>query len=77
MAQQLEPIKYTDVRSGYYGWAKKGDVWDNTRHLTKSGSSGTLCGLPMLGNNYASSSDNNGPEVGCQKCLAKYYKENP
>jgi len=72
MADKLQPIKYADIKPGFYGWAKKGDVWDNTRHLTKSGSSGTLCGLPMLGNNYANSTEGSGKEVGCQKCLEKY-----
>jgi hypothetical protein len=70
----LAPIKYEDVKKGYHFWAKKGDVWNNTRHLTKSGAAGTLCGTPMLGNNYSQSSEGSGREVGCQACLAKYQE---
>ena len=76
MPEQLEPIKYADVRPGYHFWAKKGDVWSNTRHLIKNGHSQTLCELPLLGNNYARSTEGTGPEVGCQACLKKYHETN-
>lgn len=72
MSEQLAPIKYGDIKSGYYFWAKKGDVWNNTRHLVPQGSSSTLCGAPMLGNNYAKEDSGTGLEVGCQKCLTIY-----
>jgi hypothetical protein len=76
MSEQLSPIKYEDIKKGYYFWAKKGDVWNNTRHMVRIGSSTTLCGTAMLGNNYAKEESGSGLEVGCQSCLAKYTESN-
>lgn len=76
MSEQLKPIKYDDVRPGYHFWAKKGDVWNNTRHLIKNGSHTTVCGLPLLGNNYSGSQEGTGKEVGCQNCLTIYNETN-
>jgi hypothetical protein len=76
MENTFTSIKFEDVKPGYYFWAKKGDVWNNTRHLVPKGSSSTLCGTAMLGNNYAKEESGSGLEVGCQSCLAKYTESN-
>ena len=59
------------MNKNYSVWAKKGDVWNNTAHLVKGSQSTTLCGLPLLGNNYAKEVK----EIGCEICKKKYYDE--
>ena len=44
----------------YYDWVKKLGQW----HKAEKGSSTTVCGMPMLGNNYASTI----PETDRKKC---------
>lgn len=43
-----------------YDWVKKLGQW----HLSERGDSETICGMPMLGNNYARDI----PEAERQKC---------
>lgn len=58
----LEPTKEYSV----YG--NKGNLWNNTAHIYKSGT-GNLCGTPALAFNYCKEL-----EPGCKECIA-WYKE--
>jgi hypothetical protein len=58
-----------DLKSGYYIYGNKGNVWSNTAHIYKSGT-GNLCGTPALASNWAVIE---GVEhIGCPNCLTKY-----
>lgn len=66
------PVK--DLKNNFYQFGNKGSVWSNETHIALAGSfSGeTLCGTPMLSNNWAEIT--NHPEIGCPECI-KTYKE--
>jgi hypothetical protein len=51
---------------GYYLFGGKGDVWNNTAHLSHGGMSTTLCGRAMLSTNWVRIEGVT--EVGCQVC---------
>ena len=55
-----------DLKSGYYIYGNKGNVWSNTAHIYKNGT-GNLCGTPALSSNHAAMSGIE--EVGCEECL--------
>jgi hypothetical protein len=58
-----------DLKSGYSIYGNKGNVWNNTAHIYKSGT-GNLCGTPALASNWAKIE---GVEhIGCEKCLEQY-----
>ena len=57
-------------KHGFYLFGNKGAVWSNAAHLSKSGLSTTLCGLPMLSTNWARIEGVT--EIGCAKCIAVY-----
>lgn len=64
-------INKTDLKRNYSLFGNKGNVWNNTAHIYKSGK-GNLCGTPALSTNHAEYA---GVEVaGCEKCV-KLYKE--
>lgn len=65
-----------DLKNGYYAFGNKGAVWNNQVHIAKSGDGtyGTMCGTPMLSNNWARISEH--PTIGCPDCLVKYHEQN-
>jgi len=65
-------IKVSDLKSGYYVFGNKGNVWGDTAHIYKSGT-GNMCGTPALSSNWAQIE---GVEyIGCPKCLELYKKD--
>jgi hypothetical protein len=67
----LGRINVSDLKTGYYVFGNKGNVWSNTAHIAKSDFSGrTLCGVPMLSNNWARIEQVD--TIGCSECLARY-----
>ena len=67
----LGRINVSDLKTGYYVFGNKGNVWNNTAHIGKSDFSGrTLCGVPMLSNNWARIEQVD--TIGCSECLARY-----
>jgi hypothetical protein len=67
-------MKIEELKSGYYLFGNKGNVWSNACHIANSGNSLTLCGIPMLSNNWGRIE--NIQEIGCPKCLKKYEEDN-
>jgi hypothetical protein len=66
-------MKVNELDKNYHMFGNKGDVWNNTAHVAKSGFSGkTLCEIPMLSTNWARI--NEVKEIGCPKCLEIYSK---
>lgn len=61
-----------DLKSGYYKFGNKGNVWSDNVHIYKI-REGILCGTPALSHNWAK--EWNHPTVKCPKCLAKYETE--
>ena len=59
-------IHETELKSGYFIYGNKGNVWENTSHNYKSGTC-NLCGTPALSSNHARMSGIE--EVGCEECL--------
>ena len=67
----LGRINVSDLKTGYYVFGNKGNVWGNTAHIAKSDFSGrTLCGVPMLSSNWARIEGVD--TIGCPECLARY-----
>lgn len=61
-----------NLKPGYYIFGNKGNVWNNTAHIYKSGK-GNLCNTPALSSNWAAIE---GLEhIGCPECLEVYKKE--
>ena len=65
-------IHETELKSGYFIYGNKGNVWENTSHIYKSGT-GNLCGTPALSSNHAHYEGIE--EVGCVDCLNKLKEE--
>ena len=66
-------VKISDLKLSHYAFGGKGDVWSDTAHIAKSGSPVTMCGRPMLSNNWVRIE---GVEhIGCPKCIAKYSEK--
>jgi hypothetical protein len=64
-------IKISDLKSQHYAFGGRGDVWSNTAHIAQSGEPITMCGRPMLSNNWVRME---GVEnIGCPECLSKYH----
>jgi hypothetical protein len=67
----LGRINVSDLKTGYYVFGNKGNVWNDTAHISKSDFSGrTLCGVPMLSSNWARIEEVD--TIGCSKCLERY-----
>ena len=67
MTQKTVKIpKETAEKHGYYLFGGKGDVWNDTAHLSKGGMVTTLCGRPMLSTNWVRI--NEVQDVGCAEC---------
>jgi len=62
-------INETELKSGYFIYGNKGNVWENTAHIYKSGQ-GNLCGTPALATNHARL--NEIKVAGCVKCSHEY-----
>jgi hypothetical protein len=70
----LGRINVGDLKNGYYIFGNKGNVWNNECHIGKSDFSGrTLCGVPMLSNNWARIEQVD--TIGCSKCLELYQQQ--
>ena len=70
----LGRINVGDLKNGYYIFGNKGNVWSNECHIGKSDFSGrTLCGVPMLSNNWARIEQVD--TIGCSKCLELYQQQ--
>ena len=68
---QLDKVNVSDLKSEYHIFGNKGNVWSDTAHIYKSGFNGrTLCGVPMLSNNWAFIE--NVETIGCPECLKRY-----
>jgi hypothetical protein len=62
-------VNVADLKPGHMVFGNKGNVWENTAHIYKSGE-GNLCGTPALSTNWARIE---GVEtIGCPRCLARY-----
>jgi len=62
-------MKTSELQKGYSIFGNKGNVWNNTAHIFKSGE-GNLCGTPALSNNWARIEQVE--NIGCPECLEKY-----
>jgi hypothetical protein len=61
-----------ELKSNFYIYGNKGDVWGNTAHIYKA-SVGVMCGKPALATNHVRL--NGIEEIGCQTCLKAYFEE--
>ena len=70
----LGRINVSDLKTGYYIFGNKGNVWSNECHIGKSDFSGrTLCGVPMLSSNWGRIEQVD--TIGCSKCLEHYQQQ--
>ena len=65
-------MNVSELRSGHMIYGNKGNVWNNTAHIYKSGV-GNMCGTPALATNWARIE--NVQTIGCQACLDRYNIE--
>jgi hypothetical protein len=65
-------INQDKLKPNYTLFGGKGNVWNNTAHIYKSGV-GNLCGTPALSSNWAQIEEVE--HIGCPKCLEKYNNE--
>jgi hypothetical protein len=65
-------MNVNELKSGYSIFGNKGNVWNNTAHIYKSGE-GNLCGTPALSNNWARIEEVK--TIGCPECLKRYNGE--
>ena len=64
-------VNVADLKPGHSIFGNKGNVWNDTAHISKSDFSGrTLCGVPMLSSNWARIEEVD--TIGCSKCLERY-----
>ena len=64
-------VNVSDLKTGYYIFGNKGNVWNDAAHIGKSDFSGrTLCGVPMLSSNWARIEEVK--TIGCPRCLELY-----
>ena len=71
---EKEKLMVKDLKPGYYMFGNKGACWGEEPHVTKSGLPTTLCGTPMLSNNWARIWELD--YIGCKECIEKYKEEN-
>mgnify|MGYP003333404610 FL=1 len=64
-------ISKRTLKKGFTIFGGKGNVYQNTAHIYKTGY-GTLCKTPALSFNYA---DELGMDAGCEQCCKIYKKE--
>ena len=65
----LTRVNVADLKPGHMVFGNKGNVWENTAHIYKSGE-GNLCGTPALSTNWARIEEVE--TIGCPRCLARY-----
>ena len=65
----LTRVNVSDLKPGHMVFGNKGNVWNDTAHIYKSGE-GNLCGTPALSTNWARI--NEVKTIGCPGCLARY-----
>jgi hypothetical protein len=65
----LTRVNVADLKPGHMIFGNKGNVWNDTAHIYKSGE-GNLCGTPALSTNWARIEEVK--TIGCPECLAKY-----
>ena len=65
-------VNVSDLKPGYSIFGNKGNVWNDTAHIYKSGE-GNLCGTPALSNNWARIEEVK--TIGCYECLKQYKSE--
>jgi hypothetical protein len=62
-------VNVADLKPGHMIFGNKGNVWNDTAHIYKSGE-GNLCGTPALSTNWARIEEVK--TIGCPKCLELY-----
>ena len=62
-------VNVADLKTGYSVFGNKGNVWNDTAHIYKSGE-GNLCGTPALSSNWARIEEVK--TIGCPRCLELY-----
>jgi hypothetical protein len=65
----VNQVNVADLKTGYSVFGNKGNVWNDTAHIYKSGE-GNLCGTPALSSNWARIEEVK--TIGCPRCLEKY-----
>lgn len=65
-------IKVSELKSNYSIYGNKGNVWNDSSHIYKSGV-GNLCGTPALATNWARIE--NVEHAGCPECVKAYSFE--
>lgn len=66
-------MKTSELKASHSIFGNKGNVWSDSAHIQKNGDPRTLCGVPMLSNNWASIENVN--NIGCKECLKIYDKQ--
>ena len=68
-------MKKSELKTGYSIFGNKGSVWSNACHISRDNdrTGRTLCGVPMLSNNWARIEDVQ--EIGCPDCLSIYQAD--
>lgn len=66
-------MQTSDLKTNYYIFGNKGNVWSNQCHIAHSGtfSGTTLCGVPMLSSNWARIEQVD--HIGCEECKKLYH----
>ena len=62
-------VNVSDLKPGHMIFGNKGNVWNDTAHIYKSGE-GNLCGTPALSTNWARIEEVK--TIGCPECLKRY-----
>lgn len=65
-------MNVAELTDEYYLFGGKGDVWNGTAHIFKSGE-GNLCGKPALSTNWVHVE--RVQHAGCHACIEKYKKQ--
>lgn len=65
----LNRVNVSDLKPGYYIFGNKGNVWEDTAHIYKTGE-GNMCGTPALSTNWARIEEVK--TIGCPECLKRY-----
>jgi len=68
----LTRVNVSDLKPGYSVFGNKGNVWEDTAHIYKSGE-GNLCGTPALSSNWARIEEVK--TIGCPNCLVRYNNQ--
>jgi hypothetical protein len=65
----LTRVNVADLKPGHMIFGNKGNVWNDTAHIYKSGE-GNMCGTPALSTNWARIEEVK--TIGCPRCLELY-----